>query len=488
MDTVAEIAYTARMTRLADQEKDFPQWYLDVIQHAELADYADVKGCIIFKPYGYALWEAVQQDLNRRIKAQGVDNCYFPLFIPESAIAKEKDHVKGFAPECAVVTHGGGKELTEKLYVRPTSETVIYPIFAKWIHSYRDLPLKVNQWANVVRWEMRTRPFLRTLEFLWQEGHTAHIDKADADKMVKAALQMYVDFDREVLALPVLRGKKPDHEKFAGAFYTLTTEALARDGKAIQAGTSHNLGQGFSEAYDVKYLSKDGKNERPWLTSWGLSTRILGTVIVVHGDAKGLRLPPKLAPIQAVIVPIYKTDAERESVTSECRKLVAAWEKEGIRVRFDDRDEKSPGFKFNEWEVKGVPLRIELGPKDLEKKQIMLARRDTSEKKPMPIADATAKFMLGLMDEIQATLLSQAEAFLKERTKTASTKEELFAHIEAGCMVWAPWDGTRETAAIVQDKAKASIRLIPEEEKTVKEKDPVSGKQAVTMALYAKSY
>lgn len=476
------------MPRIADQEKDFPQWYLDVIQQAELADYADVKGCIIFKPYGYALWEAVQQDLNRRIKALGVKNCYFPLFIPESAIAKEKDHVEGFAPECAVVTHGGGKELTEKLYVRPTSETVIYPIFAKWIHSYRDLPLKVNQWANVVRWEMRTRPFLRTLEFLWQEGHTAHVDKADADKMVNDALQMYVDFDREVLALPVIRGKKPDHEKFAGAYYTLTTEALAKDGKAIQAGTSHNLGQGFSEAYDVKFLGKEGKNERPWITSWGLSTRIIGTVIVVHGDAKGLRLPPKLAPIQAVIVPIYKTDTEKEAVLAACTKLHDAWAQKGIRVELDDRDDKSPGFKFNEWEVKGVPLRVELGPKDLEKQQIMLARRDTSEKKPMALTDATAEAMIALMDEIQQTLLIQAEAFLKERTKIAATEKELYQHIEAGCMVWAPWDGTRETAAIVQDKAKASIRLLPEKDEKPKDKDPISGKPAVTMALYAKSY
>lgn len=476
------------MQRIADPVADFPQWYLDVIAQAGLAEHADVKGCIIFKPYGYALWEAIQQNLNARIKALGVENCYFPLFIPESALAKEKAHVKGFAPECAVVTHGGGKELTEKLYVRPTSETIIYPTFAKWIHSYRDLPMKVNQWANVVRWEMRTRPFLRTLEFLWQEGHTAHATKEDADAMVDASLQMYVDFDREFLALPVLRGRKPDHEKFAGAFYTLTTEAFARDGKAIQAGTSHNLGQGFSEAYDVKFLDEKGQSQRPWLTSWGLSTRIIGTVIVVHGDAKGLRLPPMLAPIQIVIVPIYKTDAEKTAVLAACAELAGTW-KNSLRVKVDDRDEKSPGFKFNEWEVKGVPVRVELGPKDLEKKQITVARRDTSEKIAVPLASATEQSMQTLLTDIQATLYAQAEKHLQDHTKTATGMEELVEFIEGGNMVWAPWDGTVESANAVKEKTKATIRLLPEKEESVKGKnDIVSGKPAVAMALYAKAY
>ncbi len=475
------------MSRLADQSKDFPQWYLDVIQHADMAEHADVKGCIIFKPYGYALWEAIQQDLNRRIKALGVQNCYFPLFIPESFLNKEKDHVKGFAPECAVVTHGGGKELTEKLYVRPTSETIMYPTFAKWIHSHRDLPLKINQWANVVRWEMRTRPFLRTLEFLWQEGHTAHATKEDADKMVNDALQMYQDFDREFLALPVLRGRKPDHEKFAGAHYTLTTEAFARDGKAIQAGTSHNLGQGFSEAYDVKFLDEKGTQQRPWITSWGLSTRIIGTVIVVHGDAKGLRLPPTLAPVQVVIVPIYKTDEEKAAVLKACRDLESSW-KSTIRVSVDDREGKSPGFKFNEWEVKGVPLRVELGPKDLEKKQLMCARRDTSEKTPMPLASATTEAMRALLDGIQATLLKQAEEFLTSHTKEASTFDELSRLIEEGNMVWAPWDGTELSANKIKDKTKATIRLLPETPKPVTGNDLMSGQPGTTMALFAKSY
>ncbi len=474
------------MPRLADQNKDFPQWYLDVIAQADLADYADVKGCIIFKPYGYALWERIQRDLDARIKKLGVENVYFPLFIPESNLAKEKEHVEGFAPECAVVTHGGGKELTEKLYVRPTSETIMYPTFGKWIQSYRDLPLKVNQWANVVRWEMRTRPFLRTLEFLWQEGHTAHATKEDADSMVHAALQMYVDFDRDFLALPVMRGKKPDHEKFAGAFYTLTTEAIAKDGKAIQAGTSHNLGQGFSEAYDVAFLSEAGKRERPWITSWGLSTRIIGTVIVVHGDEKGLRLPPKLAPIQVVIVPIYKTDDERQKVLSVCDELKSRLP--NIRVKIDDREGKSPGFKFNEWEVKGVPLRIEIGPKDLEKNQVMLARRDTSAKEPLPLSACTEESMGKLLENIHATLYRQAQEYMEKKTITVSTMAELEKHMEEGGCAWAPWDGTRETAEAIKEKTKATIRLLPEDGKLPHGKDVYSGKPSVAMALYAKAY
>ncbi|TSC58436.1 MAG: prolyl-tRNA synthetase [Candidatus Peregrinibacteria bacterium Greene0416_19] len=477
------------MPRLADQQADFPQWYLDVIEQADLAEHADVKGCIIFKPYGYALWEAIQRDLDRRIKALGVENAYFPLFIPESMIAKEKEHVKGFAPECAVVTHGGGKELTEKLYIRPTSETIIYNSFAKWVHSHRDLPLKINQWANVVRWEMRTRPFLRTLEFLWQEGHTCHATKEDADQMVEAALAMYADFDREFLALPVMRGRKPEHEKFAGALYTLSTEALARDGKAIQAGTSHNLGQGFSEAYDVNFLDAVGKQQRPWMTSWGLSTRIIGTVIVVHGDAKGLRLPPMLAPIQMVIVPIYKTDEEKTAVLKIAREIEAVL-KPTVRIKVDDRDEKSPGFKFNEWEVKGVPVRIELGPRDLEKKQVTVVRRDTGEKTAMPIASCTPSAMQTLLAGIQQSLYDQAEEFLKSHTHTVESYDDLKKIIasDEGGFVWAPWDGTRETAERVKNQTKASIRLLGEEKPAEGVKDGLSGVPATEMALYAKAY
>lgn len=474
------------MQKIADPVKDFPQWYLDVIDAAGLAEHAPVKGCIVFKPYGYALWEAVQRDLDARIKSLGVQNAYFPLFIPESILQKEKDHIKGFAPECAVVTHGGGKELAEKLYIRPTSETIIYTTFAKWVQSHRDLPLKINQWANVVRWEMRTRPFLRTLEFLWQEGHTCHATKEDADQMVNAALQMYVDCDRELLAIPVLTGRKPEHEKFAGALYTLSTEALARDGKAIQAGTSHNLGQGFSEAYDVSYLNEEGKPTRPWMTSWGLSTRIIGTLIVIHGDTKGLRLPPRVAPIQAVVVPIYKSGPEQKEVLDACKVLTTKLS--GIRVHLDDRDEKSPGFKFNEWEVKGVPLRIELGPKDLAKKQAMLARRDTGTKEAVPLDALTPAHLQALLETIQKSMLSQAQKYMEEHTYHVDSYKDLQERIEQGGLVWAPWDGELATAQKVQEETKASIRLLGEDGPKTGAKDAVSGKPAKYLAVYAKAY
>lgn len=474
------------MSRLADQQKDFPQWYLDVIAQADLADYADVKGCIIFKPYGYALWEAMQRDLDRRIKALGVQNAYFPLLIPASVLAKEKDHIEGFAPECAVVTEGGGKKLSEPLYIRPTSETIIYSTFKRWITSHRDLPLKINQWANIVRWEMRTRPFLRTLEFLWQEGHTAHATEQEADAMAAAVLQMYTDFDREFLALPVLTGRKPEHEKFAGAKYTLSTEALARDGKAIQAGTSHNLGQGFSEAYDVSFVDAERASRRPWMTSWGVSTRLIGTVIVVHGDEKGLRLPPTLAPTQVVIVPIYKSDEERGAVLQACENLVASIGS-SVRVHLDARSEKSPGFKFNEWEVKGVPVRIEIGPKDLEKKQVMVVRRDTGAKEPMPLQQCTEASMQTLLQSIQETLYAQAKQHLERHTFTVTTFEEMKSRLEGeGGLVWAPWDGTIETARAIKDETKATIRLLGD---PVSGKNDVkSGKPALQMALFAKAY
>ncbi len=475
------------MSKLSDQATDFPQWYLDVIEQADLAEHADVKGCIIFKPYGYAIWEAMQRDMDRRIKELGVQNAYFPLFIPESLIAKEADHVEGFAPECAVVTHGGGKELTEKLYVRPTSETIIYSTFSRWIQSHRDLPLKINQWCNVVRWEMRTRPFLRTLEFLWQEGHTAHATKEDADAMAEAALKMYSDFDRETLAIPVVTGFKPEHDKFAGALYTLSTEALAKDGKAIQAGTSHNLGQGFSEAYDVSYQDDEGNAQRPWMTSWGVSTRLIGTLIVMHGDEKGLKLPPKVAPTQVVVVPIYKTDEEQGAVLKTAQDIADALPE--TRVYIDDRDEKSPGFKFNEWEVKGVPVRMEIGPKDLEKKQVMLARRDNGDKSPVPIADINQENMTKLLDLIQADMLAVAERNLVENTHSTESYDEMKKIIEdKGGLVWMPWDGDEKTAKQVQTDLKATIRLIDKEKDVAGKKDPVSGADAKMMALYAKAY
>ena len=475
------------MSKLSDQKTDFPQWYLDVIEQADLAENAEVKGCIIFKPYGYAIWEAMQRDMDRRIKEHGVKNAYFPLFIPESLIAKEADHVEGFAPECAVVTHGGGKELTEKLYVRPTSETIIYSTFSRWIQSHRDLPLKINQWCNVVRWEMRTRPFLRTLEFLWQEGHTAHASKEDADAMAEAALKMYADFDSETLAIPVITGFKPEHDKFAGALYTLSTEALAKDGKAIQAGTSHNLGQGFSEAYDVSYIDKNEQPQKPWMTSWGVSTRLIGTLIVIHGDEKGLKLPPRVAPIQVVIVPIYKTDEQRIQVLEAANTIVEALS--DIRIEIDDRDEKSPGFKFNEWEVKGVPVRMEIGPKDLEKKQVVLARRDTSEKSPLPISEINQENMTKLLITIHDDMLAAAQKHLDDNTHTVDSYDELKKIIsDTGGFVWMPWDGDEGTAKKVQQDLKATIRLIDEKQNVSGKTDPVSGANAKMMALYAKAY
>ncbi|HLC75641.1 MAG TPA: proline--tRNA ligase [Candidatus Peribacterales bacterium] len=479
------------MSKLASQKDDFPQWYLDVVEQADLAEYAPVKGCIIFKPYGYAIWEMMQQELNARIKDLGVQNAYFPLLIPESVMAKEANHVAGFAPECAVVTHGGGKELAEKLYIRPTSETIIYQTFAKWVGSYRDLPIKINQWANVVRWEMRTRPFLRTLEFLWQEGHTVHATKEDADEMAEAALQMYTDFDRDVLALPVIHGRKPEHDKFAGALYTLTTEALARDGKAIQAGTSHNLGQGFSESYSVSYLDENQKEQRPWMTSWGVSTRLIGTIIVVHGDEKGLRLPPAVAPIQVVIVPIYQSDAERDIVLAASADLAAAWGGQGIRVHIDSRDGKRPGFKFAEWEVKGVPLRVEIGPKDIEKKQVTIVRRDTGEKEHMLIdAARDALAITNLLDLVQENLYDQALQFMEDQTSSVETYDEFKKTLEEKPgFIWAPWDGTVETAEAVQKETKATIRvLLPERPSAEGMVDMYSGKPAKEMVLWAKAY
>ncbi len=476
------------MPRIADQKKDFSQWYLDVIAQADLAENSDVRGCIIFKPYGYALWETMQRDLDRRIKDLGVQNAYFPLFIPESMLMKEAKHVEGFAPQCAVVTHGGGKELAEKLYIRPTSETVIYSAYARWVHSHRDLPIKLNQWANIVRWEMRTRPFLRTLEFLWQEGHTCHATKTEADAMAEAALAMYTAFDREMLALPVLTGHKPEHEKFAGALYTLTTEALARDGKAIQAGTSHNLGQGFSEAYGVSFLDTEGKQQRPWMTSWGVSTRLIGTLIVVHGDEKGLRIPPSLAPIQVIIVPIYKTDEERTTVLAACHSLQQKLT--GIRVKLDDREEKSPGFKFNEWEVKGIPVRIEIGPRDLKASQVTVVRRDTSVKEVWPLDKCAIDSFHKLLQSIQEGLFAQASHFLEEHTTEARTYAELKDRLNGeGGFVWAPWDGTLATAEAIQEETKASIRLLDSDGTRAKgRKDLKSGSSALTMALYAKAY
>lgn len=476
--------------RLTAQSENFAQWYLDVIKVAELADYSKVKGCMVIKPWGYAIWEHIQRGIDERIKSAGVDNVYFPLFIPESFITREKEHIEGFAPECAVVTHGGGKKLAENLFVRPTSETIIYDTFSDWVHSYRDLPLRVNQWANVVRWEMRTRPFLRTTEFLWQEGHTAHATKECADKEAERALAMYVDFDEKCLAMPVMTGKKSRKETFAGALYTLTTEALAKDGKAIQAGTSHNLGQGFAKSFNIQFTDAEGQQQHAWQTSWGVSTRLVGTLIVVHGDDNGLRLPPAVAPVQVVGIPIFKDEAQQKQVAAafdDLEKELSGmnWNDKSIRFKADMRDTVSPGFKFNEWEVKGVPIRIEIGPRDLENGSCMVVRRDTGEKNTVALSDV-ASMIPTLLTEIHDELYAQAKQFQEENIHDVSSMDELHDKLEDGGFFRAPWCGDDACEVKIQETTKATIRIVEEEPYT--EGTCLCGSQSAHHALFAKAY
>ncbi|MFA4815152.1 MAG: proline--tRNA ligase [Candidatus Gracilibacteria bacterium] len=476
------------MAQIASQLQDFPAWYQDVVEKADLAQHSRVKGCMVIKPYGYAIWEFIQAELDRRIKEAGVKNAYFPLFIPQSLLNREKNHVKGFAPECAVVTHGGGVELTEPLVIRPTSETIMYDTFSGWIQSYRDLPLLINQWANVVRWEMRTRPFLRTTEFLWQEGHTVHATKAEAETEVARALKMYEDFDRDFLALPVLTGTKSPKETFAGADYTRTTEALAKDGKVIQAGTSHLLGQTFAKAFDIKFQDEKGEMQYGWQTSWGLSTRIIGTIIVCHGDEKGLVLPPRVAPYQAVLIPIYKTEEEKARVLKVLDKAVADLKAKGVRVHLDARDTVTPGFKFNEWELKGVPMRIEVGPRDLEKKSCIVARRDTGEKFSLALADLAGK-VPATLETIQSDMLKRAQEYLTSNIREAESIEEMVKILdEKGGLVKAAWAGTEEDEKKIQDKTKATIRIVSEEKWPKKRVCIFTGKKTDTLVYFARAY
>lgn len=475
------------MTKITSQSKDFSQWYLDIIKEADLADYSKVKGCMIIKPYGYAIWELIQAELDKRIKAAGVKNLYFPLFIPESLLNREKEHLEGFAPECAVVTHGGGEKLAEPLIVRPTSETIMYDTFSDWIQSHRDLPLKINQWANVVRWEMRTRPFLRTTEFLWQEGHTAHATMEEAAEEVDRALKMYESFDKEFLALPVLTGKKSRKETFAGALYTLTTEALAKDGKAIQAGTSHHLGQTFAKSFNVQFQDEKGERKHVWQTSWGLSTRIIGTVIVCHGDEKGLVLPPKIAPYQVVLVPIYKSEEEKKKIMAELDGIKEELTALGIRVHLDARDTVSPGYKFNEWELKGVPLRLDLGPRDLEKSEITVSRRD-GNKFNLPLSDLENEVPY-LLENIQEKLYEQAKNFQTENTREAADISEMIKILdEQGGFVKVPWAGSEVDEKKIQDETKATIRIISDEKLQKKAKCFYTGKETDTLVYFARAY
>src|SRR5690242_16372838 len=403
------------VTEITPRSEDFSRWYLDVVRRAELADYSPVKGCMVIRPYGYAIWEHIQRLLDARFKATGHVNAYFPLFIPEGLLLREKEHVEGFAPQVAWVTRGGDEELEERLIVRPTSEVIIGTMYAKWIKSWRDLPVLINQWANVVRWEQVTRPFLRTTEFLWQEGHTAHETAEEAEAETLKILALYKDFAERELGMAVVDGVKSDSEKFAGASRTYSIEALMGDGRALQAGTSHNLGQNFAKAFDIKFQGRDKALQHAWTTSWGVSTRLIGGVIMTHGDDSGLVLPPRVAPYQVVIVPIQRGNWQ-ETVLPKAREIQTALVSAGVRVMLDDRDAYTPGWKFAEWEMRGVPLRLEIGPKDIEKSQVLLARRDTREKLPTPM-DGLTERIVSLLDAIQTNLFQRAVKFRDDRTK-----------------------------------------------------------------------
>ena len=485
--------------KITSQSKDYSAWYTDVVVKAGLADYGPVKGTMVIKPYGFALWELIKDSFDLMIKETGHVNAYFPLFIPKSFLAKEADHIEGFAKECAVVTHTRLKsdenkgivvdpesKLDEEVIVRPTSETVIWSMYKKWIQSYRDLPLLINQWANVVRWEMRTRLFLRTTEFLWQEGHTAHESAFEAEKETLLILELYRKLAEEYLAMPVHTGLKSESEKFAGADFTYCIEAMMKDKRALQAGTSHNLGQNFAKAFGVTFQSKDNKEELVWATSWGVSTRLVGAVILTHGDEKGLRLPPKIAPIQVVIIPISRNDEQEKAVKEYLSPMVESLENLGVRVHQDWSD-NSPGFKFNEWEMKGVPLRMEVGPRDVEKGNIVVARRDTSEKSFLSKEEAVSQLPL-LLDEIQNGLLNQAKQFREENTHTVSSYDDLKQIIKDGGFVRCGWDGTDETEAKVKEETKATIRCIPTGENPEGLTCVYSGKPARHEVIYAKAY
>src|SRR5688500_447847 len=448
-------------TEITPQSQDFGRWYIDVVRRAELADYSPVRGCMVIRPYGYAIWELMQQGLDRRIKATGHVNAYFPLFIPESLLMKEAEHVEGFAPQVAWVTQGGNEVLEERLVVRPTSETIIGTMYAKWVQSWRDLPILINQWANVVRWEKVTRLFLRTTEFLWQEGHTAHETAEEAEEETRKMLAVYKDFAESELAMPVVDGQKTESEKFAGADRTYSIEALMRDGRALQAGTSHNLGQNFSKSYEIKFQARDKSVQYAWTTSWGVSTRMIGAVIMTHGDDGGLILPPNVAPYQVVIVPIISKPKFKETVLPRAQELRQELMARGIRVHLDDRDSQSPGWKFNEWELRGVPVRMEIGPKDLEKSQVVLARRDTREKASAAFDGLTSR-IAGMLDEIQRTLLDRARRFRDEHTSRASSYDEFKSVMEGRPgFVIAAWCGSADCEAQIKAETQATLRNIP---------------------------
>lgn len=468
---------------ITDMNEDFPQWYTDVILKSELVDYGPVKGTMVIRPYGYEIWEIIQKELDNRIKATGHKNAYFPLFIPESFLMKEAEHVEGFAPEVCLVTHVGKEKLNENLVVRPTSETIICDMYSKWINSWRDLPVLINQWANVVRWEKTTRPFLRTSEFLWQEGHTVHRTPEEAQEETLKMLGVYEEFMSTVLAIPVLTGRKTEKEKFAGAVATYSMEAMMHDGKSLQAGTSHNLGQNFAKAFDIKFLDKDNTHKMPYQTSWGTTTRLIGAIIMVHGDQRGLKLPPMVAPVQAVVIPIA---AFKEGVTEKAEEIYSALKAAGIRVELDDRD-NSPGWKFNEWEMKGAPLRIEIGPKDIAAGVCQIARRDTSEKTAVSLSE-TVGAAEKLLKEIQANMLAQATEFLNSHIKVVSNTEELFSAVENKNFAKTMWCGDRACEEKIKEIAQATSRVMPFDQTPVGDKCVCCGKKADKVIYFARAY
>jgi prolyl-tRNA synthetase len=484
--------------KLPTRAENFSEWYNELVLRAELADYSPVRGCMVIRPLGYGVWERMQRALDDMFKATGHQNAYFPLFIPESFLSKEAEHVEGFAPECAVVTHGGGKPLEERLVVRPTSETIIYHMFAKWVQSYRDLPLLYNQWANVVRWEMRTRLFLRTMEFLWQEGHTAHATHDEAEEEARRMLGVYRTFMEEYMAMPVVTGQKTDSEKFAGALRTYSCEALMQDNKALQAGTSHNLGQNFAKAFELKFQTEAGDHAFAWNTSWGVSTRMVGGLVMTHGDDAGLRLPPRLTPIQVVIVPIWKTDDERSATIEAARRIAEDLgsfkrpDHERIRVHVDDRIGIKPGAKYYHWELRGIPLRMEIGPRDLASASGMLVRRDTREKRSVAF-DALRTELPAVLDAMQNEMLAAARARLEANSIRERISYDRFKEVMDGdgAFVYAGWNGDPAVEARVKEETKATIRVIPDAEFRSPEAPTtcmVTGEPAKYEVVWARAY
>jgi len=481
--------------------EDYSKWYNDLVYRADLAEHSDVRGCMVIKPYGYAIWENMRDVLDRRFKETGHSNAYFPLFIPKSYLSKEASHVDGFAKECAVVTHyrlknaedGSGvivdpeAKLEEELIVRPTSETIIWNSYKNWIQSYRDLPILINQWANVVRWEMRTRLFLRTTEFLWQEGHTAHATKDEAIKEAELMLDVYAEFAEQYMAMPVIKGRKTASERFAGAEDTLCIEAMMQDGKALQAGTSHFLGQNFAKAFEVKFADKEGKLDFVWATSWGVSTRLMGALIMTHSDDEGLVVPPKLAPLQVVAIPIYRSDEEKASIVAKFEEWAVLLKAKGISFKIDDDDNRRPGWKFAEYEVKGVPVRLALGPRDMANNVVEVARRDTKEKTVVSM-EGIEEFIENLLHDIQTSLFNKALAHREANTRTVETYEEFKVEIEKGGFILAHWDGTAETESKVKEETQATIRCIALDQVQEEGTCMVTGNPSTGRVIFAKAY